>query len=89
MSLPEGLVGVSLNLTIEKLANGTYEVLEYSTGASVDISLSPLTTSNAGLYKCSLDIRLDAIGYQRTFDDFLNITVTSKKKCFMLCCVNK
>ena len=79
VDLPEGLVGVFLNLTIEKLANGTYEVLEYSAGTSVIVSLSSLTTSDAGMYKCSLDIRLDAIGYQRTFDDFLNITVTSKK----------
>ena len=86
MNLPEGLVEVSLNLTIEKLTNDAYEVLDYSTGTSVVVSLSQLTTSNAGMYKCSLDIRLDAIGYQRTFDNFLNITVTSKK-CFMLCCV--
>ena len=51
VNLPEGLVGVSLNLTIEKLANDAYEVLEYSIGTSVKVSLSSLTTSDAGMYK--------------------------------------
>ena len=77
MNLADGLIGFLLNVTIEKLSNGTYEVLQFTTGSSVELSFSPLTTSNAGMYMCSADVRHDIINYQRKLKDFINISVTS------------
>ena len=77
MNLPDDLIGFSMNVTIEKLSNGTYEVLKFTTGTSVEVSLSPLTTSDAGMYRCSADVRHDVIEYQRKLNNFINISVTS------------
>ena len=78
MDLLEGLVGFSKNLSIERLINGTYEVMENSSGTSVELPLLPLTTSDAGTYRCFFDLRNEVIGYQKTFVEFLNITISSK-----------
>ena len=77
VNLTHSLIGFSMNVTIEKLSNGTYEVLEFTTGSSVEVSLSPLTTSDAGMYRCSADVRHDVIDYQRELNNFINISVTS------------
>ena len=76
---PEGLVGFSINLTIEKMINGVYEVVANSSITSVEVSLSPLTTSDAGMYRCLLDLRQDDISYQGTFEDLLNVSLISKR----------
>ena len=76
---PEGLVGFSINLTIEKMINGVYEVVANSSITSVEVSLSPLTTSDAGMYRCLLDLRQDIISYQETFEDIINVSLISKR----------
>ncbi len=80
----EGLIGFYANLTLEKMTDNGYKVLEYSTGTNVTVDLSPLTTSNAGMYKCSYDVRQDTINYQRIFEDFINISITSKIVLFII-----
>ena len=77
VNLADGLIGFSMNVTIEKLTNGTYEVLQFTTGSSVEISLSSLTNSDAGMYRCSADVRHDVIEYQKKLENFINISVTS------------
>ena len=77
MNLADGLIGFLLYVTIEKLSNGAYEVLQFTTDTSVELSFSPLTTSNAGMYRCSADVKHDVINYQRKLKDFINISVTS------------
>ena len=76
---PESLVGFSINLTIEKMINGVYEVVANSSITRVEFSLSPLTTSDAGMYRCLLDLRQDVISYQETFEDLLTVSVISKR----------
>ena len=75
----ESLVGFSINLTIKKMINGVYEVVANSSITSVEVSLSPLTTSDAGIYRCLLDLRQDVISYQETFEDLLTVSVISKR----------
>ncbi len=94
VSTAEGLIGFYTNVTLEKMTDNGYEVLDYSTGTTVTVDLSPLTTTNAGMYKCSYDTRQDTINYQRIFDKFINISVTSKiilfiisTELFMKCCL--
>ena len=78
VSVNEDIVGLSTNLTLEKMTDNGYEVLEYSTSTSVTVDLSPLTTSDVGMYKCSFDTRQDAINFQRTSEKLINISVTSE-----------
>ncbi len=84
VSTAEGLIGFYTNLTLEKMTDNGYEVLDYSTGTTVTVDLSPLTTINAGMYKCSYDTRQDTINYQRIVDDFINIYITSKIILFII-----
>ena len=75
----EGLIGLKNNLTLGKMTDNGYEVLNYSTtSSSITVDLSPLTTTDTGTYKCSFNTIQDAISYERTFEDLTNITITSK-----------
>ena len=78
VSIADNLIGFYTNLTLEKMADNGYQVLDYSTGTTITVDLSPLTTVDAGMYKCSYDIGQDDINYQLIFENFTNITVTSK-----------
>ena len=77
-SIADNLIGFYTNLTLEKMTDNGYQVLNYSTGTTITVDLSPLTTVDAGMYKCSYDIRQDVINYQMISENFTNVTVTSK-----------
>ena len=82
----EGLIGFTSNLTLEKMTDNGYEVLNYSTTiSSITVDLSPLTTTDTGTYKCSFNTIQDAISYERTFEDLTNITAISKIAKIILC----
>ncbi len=75
----EGLIGFTNNITLEKMTDNGYEILDYSTTISyITVDLSPLTTTNTGTYRCSFNTIQDAISYERTFENSTNITITSK-----------
>ena len=78
VSIFDSLIGFYTNLTLEKMTDNGYQVLDYSTGTNITVDLSPLTTVDAGMYKCSYDIRQDDNNYQSIFEDSININITSK-----------
>ena len=51
VSIFDSLIGFYTNLTLEKMTDNGYQVLDYSTGTSITVDLSPLTTVDAGMYK--------------------------------------
>ena len=77
-SIFDSLIGFYTNLTLEKRTVNGFQVLDYSTGTNITVDLSPLTTIDAGMYKCSYDIRQDDINYQRIFEDSMDINITRK-----------
>ena len=78
-TINEDLIGFSNNITLEKVTDDGYVVLDYSTStSSIAVDLSPLTTADVGVYRCSFDSRQADINYQRTYEQLLNISVTSK-----------
>ena len=82
----EGFIGFTNNITLEKMTDNSYEVLDYSTTiSSITVDLSPLTTTDTGTYKCSFNTIQDAISYERTFEDLTNITITSKIARIIMC----
>ena len=81
VSVNEDIVGLSINLTLEKMTDNGYEVLGHSTGTSVTVDLSPLTTSDAGMYMCSVDTVQDDIDYQTAYEEFINITIAGEITC--------
>ena len=75
----ESLIGFTNNITLEKMTDNGYEVVDYSTTiSSITVDLSPLTTTDTGTYRCSFNTIQDAISYERTFEESINITATSK-----------
>ena len=77
-SIADNLIGFYTNLTLEKMTDNGYQVLNYSTITNITVDLSPLTTVDAGMYNCSYVIRQDVINYVRIFDDSMNIEIISK-----------
>ena len=78
VSIADNLIGFYTNLTLEKMTDNGYQVLNYSTITTITVDLSPLTTVDAGMYKCSYDIRQDVINYVGIFEDSMNIEIISK-----------
>ncbi len=82
----EGLIGFTNNLTLEKMTDNGYEVLDYSTtNSSITVDLSPLTTTDTGTYRCSFNTIQDAISYERMIEESTNITITSKIIRIIMC----
>ena len=77
VDIVDDLVDIELNITFLR----EYEVLEYeesSGDANISVYFTPLTTSDSGRYRCSVDISQTDIDYQDVFYESFTINTTCK-----------